>query len=141
MDDPEVPPIAIVPVVVSDPTDLVAAIQISVDRHPAAVYLARLAPGSRRTMKGALNVVARHLTAGACDLFTLDWKKVRYQHTAAVRSVLADQYSPGTANKILSALRGVLQETWRLGHIPAEEYHRRGTCPPCGAPPCRRAAR
>jgi hypothetical protein len=37
----------------------------------------------------------------------LRWDQVRYQHTAAVRLKLADEYEPATTNKMLSALRGV----------------------------------
>lgn len=94
------------------------------DQHPAAVYLARLAPGSRPTMTNALDRIAAMLTGDRCDRWTLRWDQVRYQHTQAVRSRLADQYEPATANKMLSALRGVLKETWRLGQVDAENYHR-----------------
>jgi site-specific recombinase XerD len=94
------------------------------DRHPAAVYLARLAPGSRRTMTAALHTVAGVLSGGLLDAQTLDWGAVRYQHSAALRSHLAEKYAPATANKMLAALRGVLQEAWRLGHMEAEVYHR-----------------
>ncbi len=99
------------------------------DRHPAAVYLARLAPGSRRTMRGALDTVASILTSGAADALTLPWHLLRYQHTAAVRAALAERYAPATANKTLAALRGVLLEAWRLGLIPADEYHRAADLP------------
>jgi hypothetical protein len=34
------------------------------------------------------------LTAGTCDAMTLDWTKLRYHHTAAVRAVLMEKYSP-----------------------------------------------
>jgi hypothetical protein len=34
------------------------------DRHPACVYLASLAPGSRPAMRGSLQVVAELLTGG-----------------------------------------------------------------------------
>ncbi len=96
----------------------------SPDQHPAAVYLARLAEGSQRTMKQALDVVAAILTGDELDAQTLDWSQLRYQHTAAVRAQLAERYAPATANKMLAALRGVLKEAWRLGHMNAEDYHR-----------------
>jgi hypothetical protein len=80
------------------------------DRYPALVYLARLATGSRRTMRQSLDVVAGLLTDGEADHETFPWEQLRYQHTAAVRAVLQEQYAPATANKILSALRGVLEE-------------------------------
>ena len=109
----------------SDTTTLVhTGRRLPLDQHPAAVYLARLALGSRRTMTDALNRIAGMLTGNRCDRKTLRWDAVRYQHTQAVRSKLADQYEPATANKMLSALRGVLKEAWRLGQVSAEDYHR-----------------
>jgi site-specific recombinase XerD len=49
---------------------------------------------------------------------------VRFRDSAAVRSHLAARYKPSTVNKMLSALRGVLKQTWRLGLIDAETYRR-----------------
>jgi integrase/recombinase XerD len=49
--------------------------------NPSLVYLASLAPGSRRTMRQALDVIADILTAGACDHRTLLWGALRFQHT------------------------------------------------------------
>lgn len=92
--------------------------------NPAAVYLARLAPGSRRTMRGALLTIAALLTDGAADCFALPWHLLRYQHTQAVRAMLAERYAPATTNKHLAALRGVLTEAWRLGLIEAADYQR-----------------
>lgn len=105
-------------------TALALARPIRSDQHPAAVYLARLAPGSRRTMSAALDTIAGLLTSGRCNVQTLDWGSLRYQHTAAVRAVLAELYAPATANKMLAALRGVLREAWRLGQVSAEDHHR-----------------
>lgn len=94
------------------------------DNHLAAVYIMSLAPGSRRTMKEALDTIAGVLTKGRQDAVTLDWPSLRYQHTAAIREELAAKYAPATANKMLSALRGVLKESWRLGLTTAEDYQR-----------------
>lgn len=94
------------------------------DRHPALVYLARMAPGSRRTMRAALETIARLASYGRADVETLPWHLLRYQHTAAIRAALAARYAPTTANKHLAALRGVLRECWRLGLTPAEDYQR-----------------
>lgn len=103
--------------------------QIAADQHPAAVYLSHLAQGSRRTMQGALDTMAGLLTQNKCDMRTLDWSGLRYQHTTALRTLLADLYAPATANKMLAALRGVLQEAWRLGRMTAEEYRRAADVP------------
>lgn len=99
--------------------------QLPADRNPAAVYLARLGPGSRRAMKQALDTMAGMLTGGqGGDGGSLAWHALRYQHTQAVRARLAETYSPATVNKMLSALRGVLKESWRLGLMSAEDYQR-----------------
>ena len=94
------------------------------ERHPALVYLASLAPGSRRTMRAALETVARLVSGGRATARDLAWHHLRYQHTALVRTAVAETYALATANKILSALRGVLKECFRLGYTPAEDYHR-----------------
>lgn len=93
-------------------------------RHPALVYLASLSPGSRRTMKGALDVMSGLLTSGRCDALSLDWGQVRFQHGAALRAVLAERYAPATANKMLAAWRGTLKAAWRLGILSSEDYGR-----------------
>lgn len=94
------------------------------DQHPAAVYLASLSLRSRRTIGGDLNTLAGLLTSGRCDLVSLDWAALRYSHCAALRAAVAQRYAHTTANRMLSALRGVLKAAWRLGHLPTEEYHR-----------------
>lgn len=97
---------------------------IAMDQQPAAVYLAGLAQGSRRTMGDALNTIAGMLSNGRADAFGLNWAALRFQHTAAVRSKLAEHYSAATANKMLSALRGVLHAAFKLGQMGAEDYTR-----------------
>jgi site-specific recombinase XerD len=75
-------------------------------------------------MQQALNYIAGLLSAGRENAFTFPWHTLRYQHTTAVRATLAETYKAATVNKMLAALRRVLKESWRLGQISAEEYHR-----------------
>lgn len=145
-------------------------ISLSPSQDPAMVYLARLAPGSRRTMAGALRAIieigggngAQHNVRSLTDsrhhfgkpdgtplgypvasqkglVVAFPWWKLQYQHCQAIRSALAARYAPATANKMISALKGVLKESWRLGYMDAESYHRavdlapvRGTSTPRG---------
>src|SRR5438128_4177279 len=104
--------------------DLILVRAVRPDEQPARVYLARLGEGSRRTMRTALETLAALLTGGRCNVDTLEWARLRYQHTAALRAVLLERYQPATANKHLAALRGVLREAWQLGQMTAEDYHR-----------------
>ncbi len=96
--------------------------------HPVAVYLARLAPGSRRSQRAALGTIAGLLSSGRPGIEELawdfPWHRLCYQHTQALRAILAKRYSAATVNRHLAALRGVLKETWRLGLMSAEDYHR-----------------
>ncbi len=84
---------------------LVVAESAALEESPAAVYLAHLAAGSRRTMRTALETMATLLSSGRAGALTLAWGRVSYQHTAALRSLLAERYAPATANKMLAALR------------------------------------
>src|SRR5215213_11262993 len=106
------------------------------DHHPALVYLAQLSSGSRRTMRTALNTIAELLgvapvvqetssSRGRREVETLlycDWAGLRYQHTLALRTLLAERYKPATANKMLAALRRVLLEARRLGLMSPDDY-------------------
>lgn len=95
------------------------------DQDPVAVYLAGLNPNSRRTMLAALDTIAQlglgDERAKACDV---PWPQLRFQHTQVVRSALAEKYAHTTANRMLSALRGVLKAAWKLGLMSAEDYQK-----------------
>ena len=97
---------------------------VPVTLHPAAVYLSSLSEGSRRTMLSSLNAIAGLLTEGECDAFSLDWSKLRYHHTAAVRTALKERLAPTTTNKMLVALRRVLTEAYRLDLMEASDFHK-----------------
>lgn len=90
-----------------------------IDQNPVAVYLARLSPGSRVSTRWALTTIAEEI-GGKLD--TVPWHKLQYQHTQAIRAKLAEKYAPSSANKMLSALRGVLLESKRLGLMSAGDY-------------------
>lgn len=94
------------------------------DRNAGFVYLSTLAPSSRRVMGRSLSLVAGLVSSGACDLSNMPWMLLRFQHTQAIRAALADRYSPSTGNRHLSALRGALRASWRLGEMTADDYHR-----------------
>jgi integrase/recombinase XerD len=107
------------------PSALAIAPNLPADRNPAAVYLGSLAKTGRITMQSALDGVAAKLTRGrVVDARLLDWRVLRYQHMAALRSQLTEDYAPATANKMLCAVRGVMKQAWSLGYIDAEEYNR-----------------
>lgn len=94
------------------------------DSHPVLVYLASLSPGSRRTMRAALDSIAGFVSGGRADSISLAWDRLEYKHTTAIRAALAEVYAPATANKMLSALKGVLRECFRLDHISSEQFSR-----------------
>ncbi|MFW6082461.1 MAG: tyrosine-type recombinase/integrase [Chloroflexota bacterium] len=100
------------------------------DQDPAAIYLASLSEGSRRTMRAALNKVARLLgvdprrngqhevTCHYCR-----WEAVRRDHVATIRTHLLVTYAPSTVNKHLSAIRGALRAAYDLDQMDSEDYH------------------
>ena len=92
--------------------------------HPAAVYLGSLSEGSQRAMRSSLNAIATVLTDGKCDCLTLDWSKLRYRHTAAIRTALKQRLAPPTVNKMLVALRRVLKEAYRLDLMETTDYNK-----------------
>ena len=72
---------------------LIAVEQLPADRHPAAVYIASLAPASRRDMVWALDVAARLLTAGRSDRMGIARWQLRRPHLEALRAKLADSHA------------------------------------------------
>ena len=94
------------------------------DDNPARVYLDSLAPGSYWAVRHSLETVASLLGSEGTDPWTYPWWKVRYRDTAAVRAKLIQRFAPSTVNRMLSALRCVLRNAWRLGLMDHETYAR-----------------
>jgi site-specific recombinase XerD len=92
--------------------------------NPAVVYLESLSPGSYWAVRHSLETIAEILGGEDTDPWTFAWQDLRYQHTARVRRELVQRYAPATVNKMLSALRGVLKNAWRLGMMDGDTYSR-----------------
>src|SRR5271156_271907 len=101
----------------ADPQDalaLVAEPVLPLDRHPVAVYLAGMAPGSRRTQVAALRIIAMLVRPEATEM-TLPWWALDCAPRGAPRANLAETFAPATANRMLAALRGTLKTAFKLG--------------------------
>jgi integrase len=89
--------------------------------HPVTAYLNSLALSSRRPQLSALDWIARRAT----QLYTsetMPWHRLRRPHVLKIRGLLGEQYQPATANRMLSALRGVLMECWQSQLMSIEDY-------------------
>ena len=99
-------------------------------QHPVTVYLASLSEASKRPQRHALDTAAALLTSGRTeDALAVEWSALRYQHVQVLRARLSDdvqaeRLAPATANRVLSAVRRVLLEAWRLGQMTQEDYAR-----------------
>lgn len=101
---------------------LAPAAPLAASRNPAAVYLASLAEGpGRASMQSTLARIAEAL---GFDIADCPWHELRHAHVAALRSRWQADFAPATANKYLSAVRGVLRQAWLLGLMDGEDYQR-----------------
>lgn len=82
---------------------------------PAEALLTQLGKGSRKTMRLALDRVARIASGGFYDRNTFPWGRLRYEHALWVRNQLAATSSPGYTNKCLAAFRGVMRQAFMMG--------------------------
>lgn len=92
--------------------------------NPAEIWINRHKPGnSRETVAQALACVARLLGYGdgaiddwrACPWHTLKYEDVERIRALLLERVTSGEYVPGTANSRLAALKGVMEEVWRIG--------------------------
>lgn len=90
--------------------------------NPLLQYLARLAPSSQLTMKYILQDAADRLGFEDIDLNEVPWHLLEPGHvTALVAALRADGYAPNTSSLYVNAIRGVMNEAWRLSLISQEQ--------------------
>jgi integrase len=109
-------------IVIAQPNGIDQPAHYAPDQNPALVYLASISESSRRPVSQSLRTIATIL--GYDNFLTVPWGAMLYTHTQAIRSQLAETCTASTANRHLSALRGVLKDAWRLGYMSAEDYQR-----------------
>ncbi|MBG8558944.1 tyrosine-type recombinase/integrase [Pseudomonas qingdaonensis] len=91
-------------------------------------YLARLAPSSQLTMKYILQDAADRLDFEDIDIKEVPWHLLEPGHvTALVAALRADGYAPNTTSLYVNAIRGVMNEAWRLGLISQDQLLRMRT--------------
>lgn len=87
-------------------------------QNPLVQYLARLMPSSRLTMKYVLQDAADRLGFADTDIREVPWHLLEPGHvTALVGALREDGYAPNTSSLYVNALRGVINEAWRLSLI------------------------
>ena len=94
-------------------------------KNPAFVYLSSLSPSTRPGSKQRLRRATGFFMGEERDIFTFNWASIRYPHLVALRSRLAESgLSVGGCNCILSCVKAVLRECWRLQLLTGEDFHR-----------------
>lgn len=115
-----------------DPTEndtrLAKLAQATPSTSPAFTLVARMRTKvSRESVKASLRTLLRLANrpyATDRDLLDFPWHKLAYSDVATIRGLMLTRYAPATINRHLSALRGVLKESWLLGLLPLEEWSR-----------------
>lgn len=90
--------------------------------HPVMLYLASLTESGRRSQTSALVRVASMLGKAPAEVH---WAGLRYEHVSALKARMRQEsLKPATINRILSAIRGVAREAWRLKQMDTDAYTR-----------------
>lgn len=93
--------------------------------NPLQQYLARLMPSSQLTLRYVLQDAADRLGFADCDIHEVPWHQLQPGHIGSLVAALReDGYAPNTSSLYVNALRGVINEAWRLGLIDQEHLLR-----------------
>ncbi len=94
-------------------------------RDPLTLYLTRLAPSSQLTMRYVLQDAADRLGFEDINLEDIAWHLLQPEHVIALVAALReDGYAPNTSSLYVNAVRGVMNEAWRLNLISQEHLLR-----------------
>jgi integrase/recombinase XerC len=86
--------------------------------NPLTLYLARLAPSSQLTMRYVLQEAADRLGFEDNNIEEIPWHKLQPDDVIALVATLrSDGYAPNTSSLYVNAVRGVMNEAWRLSLI------------------------
>lgn len=97
-------------------------------RNPLSLYLTRLAPSSQLTMRYVLQDAADRLGFEDINLEDIDWHLLQPEHVIALVAALReDGYAPNTSSLYVNAVRGVMNEAWRMNLISQEHLLRMRT--------------
>jgi integrase/recombinase XerC len=90
-------------------------------RNPLTLYLTRLAPSSQLTMRYVLQDAADRFGFEDINLEDIDWHLLQPEHVIALVAALReDGYAPNTSSLYVNAVRGVMNEAWRMSLISQE---------------------
>ncbi len=106
--------------------DRAGADALPLDRHPVFVLLSsRGSEHSRRSYASTLDKLARMVgrwTGRELTKENLPWWLLRYPHVVRLKTELAQEHTPASANVRISHLRSLLRECRRLGLMSAEDF-------------------
>jgi integrase/recombinase XerC len=89
--------------------------------NPLTLYLARLAPSSQLTMRYVLQDAADRLGFEDHDIEEIPWHNLQPEDVIALVATLrTDGYAPNTSSLYVNAVRGVMNEAWRMSLISQE---------------------
>jgi hypothetical protein len=89
--------------------------------NPLTLYLARLAPSSQLTMRYVLQDAADRLDFEDVNIEEIPWHQLQPEDVIALVATLrADGYAPNTSSLYVNAVRGVMNEAWRMSLISQE---------------------
>jgi integrase/recombinase XerD len=106
--------------------DQLTSVPSELTQAPAAaigalsLYIASLAPGSRRAASWRLEQAAKFLGV----VGPVKWSAITYADAVAIRAAAAETYAPRTASAIVGAVRAVVREAWKGGLLDGEVCRR-----------------